>query len=308
MIVAEPLTGRIEVAVVNVIDEPDGASSGTRLHAASTRNAIAGTTKRAARCLRDIMKALTILIPMYLAGQGREKLGKSEHGYAMAALLVAIAVMAIVMTAAMPVWKHQATREKEEELVFRGEQIAHSIGMFQRRYASAYPPSLDVLVQQRFLRKKYKDPITNGDFVPIPQGQAAPQPGRGAQQQPPGRGQQPAAGGAPGAAVVGGIIGVTSKSTDESIRLYKGRSHCNEWAFIYTPPAAAPGAGAPGAAVPGGRGRGNQPGQNQPTLPGVGGPGRGGRGPFQPGPNGPGPGPGRGNFPNPFGAPGGRGR
>lgn len=245
---------------------------------------------------------------MYLAGQGRAKLGKSESGYAMAALLVAIAVMAIVMSVAMPVWKQQATREKEEELVFRGEQIAHAIGMFQRRTANAYPPNLDILVQQRFLRKKYKDPITNSDFVPIPQGQAAQQPGGrgGQQQQQAGRGQQPAAGAAaPGIATVSGIIGVTSKSTDESIRLYKGRSHYNEWAFIYTPPAAAPGAGAPGAAAPGGGGRGNQPGQNQPGLPGVGGPGRGGRGPFQPGPNGPTPG--RGNFPNPFGTPG-RGR
>jgi type II secretory pathway pseudopilin PulG len=304
MTVADPFTARIDVAVVNVMLDPDGARRGTRLHAASIANATVGMTKRAASCLRDIMKTLTILIPMYLAGQGRANLGKSERGYAMAALLVAIAVMAIVMAAAMPVWKQMATREKEEELVFRGEQIAHSIGMFQRRYANAYPPNLDVLVQQRFLRKKYKDPIANSDFVPIPQGQtaAAQTPGGRAGQPQQGRGQQPAGSAAPGAATAGGIIGVTSKSTDASIRLYKGRSHYNEWAFIYTPLTAAPGAGGAGAAVPGGRGRNGQPGQNQPTTPG-GLPGR--NGPFQPGPNGPAPGPGRNNLPNPFGAPGG---
>jgi type II secretory pathway pseudopilin PulG len=232
----------------------------------------------------------------------------------MAALIVAMAVMAIVMTAAMPVWKHLAQREKEEELVFRGEQIAHAIGMFQRRTANAYPPNIDVLVQQHLLRKKYKDPITDSDFVPIAQGQAQPgatapgaQPGRGGQQA--GRGQQPGIGPQnPGP--TGGIIGVTSKSTDASIRLYKGRSHYNEWAFIYTPPAAAPGAGVPGAGVPGGRGQRGQPGANQPQFPGGGLPGRGntGRGPFQPGPNGPAGGPGRGNFPNPFGPTPGRGR
>ncbi len=200
----------------------------------------------------------------------------------MAALIIGLAVMAVVMSAAMPVWKHQAQREKEEELVFRGEQIAHAIGMFQRRTANAYPPNLDVLVQQHFLRKKYKDPITNDDFVPIPQGQAAAtqgqaaQTGRGGATTQQGRGQQPAAGNGPAPAngPTGGIIGVTSKSKDESIRLYKGRSHYNEWAFIYTPPAAAPGAGGPGAAIPG----------------------RGGRGTGQPGVNFPGPG-GRGNFP-----------
>jgi len=226
---------------------------------------------------------------MHLAGQGEKTRIVNERGYAMAAFIIGLAVMAIVMSAAMPVWKHMAQREKEEELVFRGEQIAHAIGMFQRRSANAYPPNLDVLVQQRFLRKKYKDPIANDDFVPIAQSQpqAAAQPGRGAQApQPQGRGQA-AAGGrgtpTPGGAPVGGIIGVTSKSPDESIRLYKGRSHYNEWAFVYTPPAAAPGAGAPGAAAPGGRGQRGQPPPNQPAFPSTGFPRPNtSGGPFQP--------------------------
>jgi len=223
----------------------------------------------------------------------------------MAALLVSMAVMAILMTAAMPVWKHMAQREKEEELVFRGEQYAHAIGMYQRRTANAYPPNLDVLVQQKFLRKKYKDPVAAADFVPLPAGgQQQPgrggQAGQGAQQQ--GRGQQPGVAVPGQAAPVGGIMGVTSKSTAESIRLYKGRSHYNEWAFIYTPPAQAPG-GVGGAAAPGrgGQGRGQgTPGQL--PFPGQGGgiP-RGGQG----GPGGP-PNPARGNFPNPL--PGGVGR
>ncbi len=85
----------------------------------------------------------------------------------MAALLVALSVMAIMMTVAMPVWKQMSTREKEAELVFRGEQYARAIGLFQRKFANAAPPNIDVLVEQRFLRKKYKDPITNDDFVPV---------------------------------------------------------------------------------------------------------------------------------------------
>ena len=235
----------------------------------------------------------------------------------MVALIMAITVMAIAMTAAMPVWKHAAQREKEEELVFRGEQYVHAIGLFQRKYASAFPPNIDILVQQKFLRKKYKDPITNADFVPLTQAslQAVTQPGaqpggaqRGGQAttqggststQTSGRGGAqtsapgPLGGTTPGGAPPGGIIGVTSKSTDSSIRLYKGRSHYNEWAFVYTAPVQAP-----GSAAPGGRGQPGQPGQ--PPIPG--------------GPNGPG----RGNFPpmNPgsrgqppiFGGPAGPGR
>ena len=237
----------------------------------------------------------------------------------MAALLIGMAVMAIVMTAAMPVWKHAAQREKEEELVFRGEQYVHAIALFQRKYANAYPPNIDLLVQQKFLRKKYKDPITGQDFVPLTQAsmQGGVQPGapqRGGQTPTPaGRGaQQPAGRGlaspttpggvggvaTPGGAPAGGIIGVTSKSTDSSIRLYKGRSHYNEWAFVYTAPVQAP------SAVPGGRGQPGQRGQQgQPQFPGAGGiPGRGRGSPFPAAPNGPG----RGNFP-PFN-PGGQGQ
>jgi type II secretory pathway pseudopilin PulG len=257
------------------------------------------------------MKTLNILIPMHLAGQGEIVRRRRDDGYVMAGIIIGITVMAIVMTAAMPVWKHLAQREKEEEMVFRGEQFVHAIALFQRRYANAYPPSIDLLVEQKFLRKKYKDPITGEDFVPLTQasqqggtqpgqiggqrggGQAAPQTGRGGGQatgQATGRGPAgsatPAGVATPGGAPAGGIIGVTSKSTETSIRLYKGRSHYNEWAFVYTAPVQAP-----GTAQPGQRG---QPGrQGQPQIPGPGGiPGRGGPGPF----DGRG-GPGRGNFP-----------
>ena len=48
----------------------------------------------------------------------------------------------------------------------------------------------------------------------------------------------------------GGIIGVASKSKDKSIRIYNGRNHYNEWAFVYQPPQQVPGA-VPGSVVPG---------------------------------------------------------
>ncbi|MBI3494266.1 MAG: type II secretion system protein [Acidobacteria bacterium] len=251
---------------------------------------------------------------MKLPGQGRRR----QHGYAMAALLVAMSIMAVMLTVAMPVWKHAAQREKEEELVFRGLQYAHAIGLYQRKYANAYPPSIDVLVEQRFLRKKYKDPITNDDFQPIPAGANVPGATTGAQRGTAGaRGStvtSPAAGaqtsgagrggvvpGTPGATVAAGISGVTSKSKDQSIRLYNGRSHYNEWAFIHLAQVQQPGAGAAGVGAPGQTGRG-QTGQPQP--PNGQGPlgGQRGRGPANP--NDPGR---RGFDPNSPGAPGQRG-
>lgn len=221
---------------------------------------------------------------MHLAGQARS-VPSGEQGYAMAMLLVSLSVMAVMMTVAMPVWKHQMQRERETELIFRGQQYVRAIMLFQRKAGpGVLPPSIDVLVQQRLLRKKYKDPITGDDFQPIGAAQTraiGTQPGQttGGTAGP----LTPAAtrigvtpaGAPPGGAAAGGIIGVVSKSTTKSIRLYNGRDHYNEWAFVYAPQTQAPGV-APGAtAVPGVR-----PGQGgQPQPGGVVGPGGRGRGP-----------------------------
>ncbi|MGB7219856.1 MAG: type II secretion system protein [Vicinamibacterales bacterium] len=189
-----------------------------------------------------------------------------EHGYAMAALLVALTVMAIMMTAAMPVWQQISQREKEEELVFRGQQYARAVGLYGRKYANAPPPSIDVLVQQRFLRKKYKDPVTNDDFVPITAAQAA---AASAQPGTAGRAGGPGPAAAPATRVQGGISGVTSKSKATSIRVYNGRTHYNEWAFVYVPPAETPGAGGlPGTTTPGQRGQPQRGQQGPPGGPG----------------------------------------
>src|SRR5262245_28890009 len=159
----------------------------------------------------------------------------SDRGYAMAALLVGMSVMAVLMSALLPHWSHMATREKEEELIFRGKQYARAIGLFQRKYANTPPPSVKVLVEQRFLRKEYKDPITQDDFQPIyanQQGMAGQGPGTSNVAARPG--QAPSATistpaqssnlqsgfGSTGIGPQGGIIGVTSKSKEASIKLY----------------------------------------------------------------------------------------
>ena len=242
----------------------------------------------------------------------------------MAALLVALAVMSVMAAVALPVWNQAAQREKEAELIFRGEQYARAIGLFQRKTGpGALPPNIDLLVDQRFLRKKYKDPITAQDFQVLLSGQpggAAPgsagagagTPGRGGAapgglqpgvasgaQQPQGRGG--VQGTQPGVAAAG-IMGVVSKSTAASIRQYQSRSHYNEWTFVNvaaTQQPGAPGGGAPGlGGVPGGRGNpdpagrgrggiGQQPGTNPGANPfgpaGMSPFGPGGSNPFGPG-------------------------
>jgi type II secretory pathway pseudopilin PulG len=205
----------------------------------------------------------------------------------MAALLVMLGVMLVLMSAALPAWRFQARREKEAELVFRGEQIARSIYLYQRKNGpGAFPPTLDVLVQGRFLRRKYKDPMTkDGEFQLLLAGMAP---------QAPGRGNQPPQ---PQPQVTGvnqpGIIGVQSKSKETSIRTYMGRTRYNEWQFNAANMAARMGGpgrgrggivdGQPFPGAPGIGGRRGMPGGGRsapgmPTQPGRGFPGPGGRG------------------------------
>jgi type II secretory pathway pseudopilin PulG len=222
----------------------------------------------------------------------RPRFAAADHrqaGYAMAVLLVAMSVSAILMTVAMPVWKQTIRREKEAELLFRGEQYVRAIRLFQQRAGpGALPPTLDLLVEQRFLRKEFKDPITGEDFLVLPG--AAPASGAETRIQQPGsvmpRGQGPASGAQQaqsdlraradlaagrkrGSAetsptggieqprmgdVPGGISGVVSRSRDESLRVYNGRKHYNEWEFRHVAQTAAP--NQPGGGVGAGRGDG----------------------------------------------------
>ena len=140
----------------------------------------------------------------------------------MAALLIAMSVMAILLTVALPTWRQTLQREREEELVFRGNQYARAIGFYQRKYANASPPTLDVLIEQRFLRKKFKDPMSpndSGEFELLHVGAQ-------------GTSGQGNAGTVVSRSGSGAIMGVASKSTAESIRVFNGKTHYNEWEFV----------------------------------------------------------------------------
>ena len=203
----------------------------------------------------------------------RNVLRRGDGGYAMAALLVTLAVMSVILGVAMPVWRTVVQREREEELIFRGRQYARAIQLYQRKFAATFPASVDLLVEQRFLRKKYTDPMTkNGEFEVLYQGtlaqrQAASMAGRGGTspglQAGAGRSgtaaQTVAAPGSPfgsqAAGPQGGVVGVASKSKEKSLRVLDGRTTYNEWQFVWT---------APQTRQTGPGGRGAQPGTTQP--------------------------------------------
>ena len=212
-------------------------------------------------------------IPMNLAAKASAGLpprSVTEAGYAMAALLVGLSVMAVVLSVAMPTWSHMIRREKEEELVFRGMQYARAINQYQRKFANASPASLDVLIEQRMLRKKFRDPLSpnkDGEFqllyLESPAAMGGPsQPSRGRGSP----GSVATGSTAPSSSGRGAIVGVTSKNTGQSIRVYKGKNRYSEWQFTGMELSTQAG---PGAAA-GGRGGPQRGGPQRDGRPGAG--------------------------------------
>lgn len=247
---------------------------------------------------------------MDLVGQGspaddrknRSASGLDAGGFTMVVLLVVMAIMAVGASALLPTWRQQAIREQEEELIFRGNQYARALVLYARKNNNLLPANVDVLYDGRFLRKKWKDPITGEDFGLVGAGQPPGAAGRGSL----GSGRASTAGSLSGRGtqIVGSITGFYSTSTDTSIRVYQQQQRYIDWPFnVQTAqlmmglpagrrgggpfggdqgigsrggrsggPTGPPGGGR-GVQPPPGGGRGGQP----PPVP-VGGRGRGGRG------------------------------
>jgi type II secretory pathway pseudopilin PulG len=159
---------------------------------------------------------------------------RNRYGFTYIALLAAIVIIGITMGSAAKSWQNVVQRDKEEELLFRGNQYRLAI----ERYYNAmpgrkqYPNSIDVLLMdsrtptgKRHLRQQYKDPITGEDFELI---------------------RDMALGNA--------IKGVYSKSEKTPIKQadfppelmdFEGKTKYSEWQFIMKPPVTTPAGVAP---------------------------------------------------------------
>jgi type II secretory pathway pseudopilin PulG len=92
--------------------------------------------------------------------------GQSERGYIMLTLLLMIALMTIFAAAILPEITFEIKRDREEEMIHRGVQYSRAIRAYYKKFGR-YPAKIEDLEntnQLRFLRKRYKDPLTNKDF------------------------------------------------------------------------------------------------------------------------------------------------
>lgn len=89
----------------------------------------------------------------------------NQGGYILLAIMLLMTLMLIALSVEAPRVAQQIKREKEEELIHRGNEYRNAIKKYFRKFGR-YPVSIDQLENtnnMRFLRKRYKDPITGKD-------------------------------------------------------------------------------------------------------------------------------------------------
>lgn len=150
---------------------------------------------------------------------------RRQRGFTYLGLLYAVVLGSTALLAAAALWRTEAQRENEEQLLFAGEQIRAAIGAYWEKSPAGLPPALprkleDLLDDRRWpgtrrhLRRVYADPVTRStDWALI----LAPD---------------------------GGIVGVHSRSGEaplkrahfpEALKDFAGATSYREWRFVFTP-------------------------------------------------------------------------
>ncbi len=150
---------------------------------------------------------------------------KRENGFTYIIVLLAVVLVGISLAAVGRYWSFVDKRDKEEELLFRGDRYVKAIDTYFKGAhggANLYPKKLEDLLKdprsltpKRYLRKLYSDPMTSkADWIPIIEEKS------------------------------GRIKGVKSRSKEAPIKeggfeqQYKdfaGKKSYNEWEFIHKP-------------------------------------------------------------------------
>ena len=91
---------------------------------------------------------------------------RRERGYILLTLIFFVGILAIAATAVTPMITFRIRRDREEEMIHRGVQYSRAVRRYFKKFGR-YPVRLEDLESTnnlRFLRRRYKDPITGQDF------------------------------------------------------------------------------------------------------------------------------------------------
>ncbi len=94
----------------------------------------------------------------------RQDTRSGEAGATFLTILVVLIVLAVALMMAVEPLSTVMQREKEEELVFRGEEICEAIRNYQKEHGGAFPPEMKELLKKGqnkvpYLRRLYKNPF-----------------------------------------------------------------------------------------------------------------------------------------------------
>lgn len=106
---------------------------------------------------------------------------RKEQGYILLTLLLFVTILIITMAIVVPEVTFQVKRDREEEMIHRGVQYSRAIRRYVKKFGR-YPTRLEDLENTnnlRFIRKRYKDPITGKDFKLLHVGEVQMMPGAG---------------------------------------------------------------------------------------------------------------------------------
>ena len=141
--------------------------------------------------------------------------------------MIVVALIGLGLAGLGELWSHAAQREREQELLFAGNQIRDAIGQYYLRSpgnVKRYPRRLEDLLEDdrypvvvRHLRRLYGDPVTGSSTWGVIE--------------------------APG----GGVMGVYSLSGAAPLKRagfspenkdFEGAAHYTDWRFLFNPDAA----------------------------------------------------------------------
>lgn len=92
--------------------------------------------------------------------------GPSERGYILLMLMLFVTLLVIAAGVAAPTIAFRVRRDREEEMIHRGTQYSRAIQRYVKK-TGRYPSRLEDLENTnniRFLRRRYKDPVTGKEF------------------------------------------------------------------------------------------------------------------------------------------------
>lgn len=91
---------------------------------------------------------------------------RCQAGFGLLMAIFLVATMILIASAAAPSILTEGQRQKEEEMVWRGEQYERAIGLYYRKFGK-YPNKIEDLTNLtngvRFLRQAYTDPMNKED-------------------------------------------------------------------------------------------------------------------------------------------------